>query len=173
MKFDKEIFYELIHNQVIPIDGIFDITEEMKISYIELYSKYSGEGNMKSNSNKNYALKLAGLSLLKLNNERQELKENCFKKSSIKTNSGIIYLISNPSYENYLKIGITKNLISRLQTYQTYDPLRRFKVEHYKVVENARQQEKFFLSHHKINLAKGEWVEKENVKKLFLDNLGC
>lgn len=168
MKFDSYIFYEMIESGLIPHNGVFDITDSMKEYYISSYSKYSGSGDIKTNSNKNYALKLAGLSLLKLNLQREEIEEVKIKKSKVKTNSGIVYLISNPAFDGFIKIGMTKNLVNRLRSYQTYDPMKRYKVEHYRVVENAREEEKYYLTHHKINLAKGEWVYKENVKELFL-----
>lgn len=168
MKFDSYIFYEMIEIGLIPSHGIFDVTDSMKEYYVSAYSKYSGSGDIKTSSNRNYALKLAGLSLLKLNSQREEIEYVKTKKSKIKTNSGIVYLISNPVFDGFLKIGITKNLVNRLRSYQTYDPMRRYKVEHYRVVENARDEEKHYLTHHKINLAKGEWVYKENVKELFL-----
>lgn len=158
----------MIEAAVLPRNGIFDITDDMKERYVSIYSKYSGSGDIKTTSNRNYALKLAGLSLLKLNLQREEIEEVKIKKSKIKTNSGIVYLISNPAFEGFLKIGMTKNLVDRLRSYQTYDPMKRYKVEHYRVVENAREEEKYYLTHHKISIAKGEWVYKENVKELFL-----
>ena len=173
MKHDDEIFYEMTERGIIPKEGIFAITDFMKEEYIDLYKKYSSTGgNTKTRANKNYALKLAGISLLKLNKKREEVEIVISKKSRLKTKSGIIYLISNPSFDGYLKIGITKNLVARLNSYQTYDPFRQFKVEHYRVVEDASKEEKTYLKHHKINLAKGEWVHKENAKELFLNYCG-
>ncbi len=168
MKFDSFIFYEMIETDALPPNGIFDITHSMKEDYVSLYSKYSGNGDTKTNSNKNYALKLAGLSLLKLNLQREEIEEVKTNKSKTKTKSGIVYLISNPAFDGFIKIGMTKNLVNRLRSYQTYDPMKRYKVEHYRVVENAREEERYYLTHYKINIAKGEWVYKENIKELFL-----
>lgn len=168
MKYDDVIFYEMVEEGIMPKFGIFDITSQMKEKYTSLYSKHSGKGNIKTSSNKNYALKLAGISLLKLSKQREEVRESIKKTPTEKSKSGIVYLISNPAFEEFLKIGMTQNLVNRLRSYQTYDPMRRFQVEHYRVVENAREEEKYYLTHHKINLAKGEWVYKQNVKELFL-----
>jgi hypothetical protein len=168
MRLDDKIFYEMIEQGIIPSDGVFSITEDMKNSYTTLYSTYSGKGMLKTVSNKNYSLKLAGISLLKLNQQRAETKDVVAKKKLEKTKSGIVYLISNPAFEDFLKIGITKNLVARLRAYQTYDPLRRYKVDHYRVVEDAKEEETYYLNHHQISLAKGEWVYKEKVKELFL-----
>jgi predicted GIY-YIG superfamily endonuclease len=44
------------------------------------------------------------------------------------TKSGYLYIIQNPAWENWLKIGITDNLEKRLQTYQTSSPYRDYKL---------------------------------------------
>lgn len=55
---------------------------------------------------------------------------------------GSVYVISNTSWKGMYKVGIAKNVASRLNSYQTSDPLRAFKLEfsietpHYKEVEN-------------------------------------
>lgn len=167
MKYDEFIFKELLEHGVIPPTGMFTITEEMKERYIKLYPIFSGSSGKLSTREVKYALKLAGLSLLKLNESRRENTSIKLVKSSNKTESGIVYLVSNPAFEGYLKIGITKDLISRMKTYQTCDPLRRFKVEHWKVVENAKITENFLLKHYKINIAEGEWALDKNVREIF------
>lgn len=168
MKFDTAIFYDMIEEGIIPKDGVFVITEDMQRSYVLRYAEHCGAGNTKTKSNEMYAMKLAGLSLLKLNTQREDQQEVVVKRTVSKTSSGIVYLISNPAFDGFLKIGITKDLKSRLSSYQTYDPFKRFKVEHYRVVADARKEEKLYLSHHNITLAKGEWVHRENVKEIFL-----
>jgi hypothetical protein len=168
MKYDETIFKKMIELKLLPGTGIFSITEEMKKEYVKIYASLQGNGNVKTKSNKAYALRLAGLSLLKLNKVREE-KTLVKEKTTEKTKSGIVYIISNVAFPNYYKIGITQNLEERLASYQTYDPLRRYKVEHYKVVENARQMENYFLSHHKINIRNSEWVHGEEIKSIFLE----
>jgi hypothetical protein len=127
--------------------GVFTITEEMKKQYVKLYPTFSdSSGKLKPKETK-FALKLAGLSLLKLNETRRENTKSKIVKSGNKTESGIVYLVSNPVFEGYLKIGMTKDLNSRMKTYQTCDPLRRFKVKHWKIVENAKTTETFLLKH--------------------------
>lgn len=44
--------------------------------------------------------------------------------------SGYLYIITNPSYVGWVKIGSTWDLKSRLHTYQTGDPFRRYKLEY-------------------------------------------
>ena len=45
--------------------------------------------------------------------------------------SGYLYIISNPSHPNWLKIGVTEDIKSRLSVYQTSDPKRSYKMEYY------------------------------------------
>jgi len=47
-----------------------------------------------------------------------------------KTKSGHIYIISNPAWDGYLKIGVAKNLTNRLRQYQTTSPFRDFVIEY-------------------------------------------
>lgn len=44
---------------------------------------------------------------------------------------GYVYIISNSNFPNYYKVGVTKDIESRLRTYQTSSPHRDYKVEHY------------------------------------------
>ncbi len=162
MNYDTLIFAQLIEENILPELGTFTVTEQLINRYIYLYSVFKGNGSLGSMSNKRYAAKLAGISFLKLNEQRLK-NSNGFKK----TDSGIVYLISNPAFPGYLKVGITNNLLKRLSSYQTYDPLRRYKIEHYKVVPNSREYEKYLLKHQNINLAKGEWVIDKNIRELF------
>jgi hypothetical protein len=168
MKYDDIIFKKMIRKNQIPNEGIFSVTNEMKEEYVKIYASLQGNGVFKTKSNKEYALKLAGLSLLKLNKKREE-KVITLSKSKEKTKSGIVYIISNEAFPDYYKIGMTKNLEERLKSYQTYDPLKRYKVEHYKIVEDARKTESYFLAHHKINIISGEWVKGDIIKRIFLE----
>lgn len=72
MKYDEFIFKELTDCGIIPLDGVFTITEEMKIQYVKLYPIFSGSSGKLTPKETKFALKLAGLSLLKLNETRRE-----------------------------------------------------------------------------------------------------
>jgi len=44
------------------------------------------------------------------------------------TSPGYLYIITNKSWPGWLKIGTTRNLNTRLQTYQTSSPFRDYEV---------------------------------------------
>jgi hypothetical protein len=66
---------------------------------------------------------------------------------------------------------MTKNLQSRLTSYQTYDPNRAFKVEHYRFVKDARLVEKKVLETFEFSMLKGEWIKGEDVKAHFIETI--
>jgi hypothetical protein len=154
----------------VPESGSFTISKELidlyQLVYKSLYEK--NDSQLKS-SNKSYARKLAGVFLMKESLSRDNATKITNKK--LKNNNGIIYVVSNPSFPNCYKIGITKNLHKRLQNYQTYDPFRAYKVEHYRFVENAPLVEKQILETLKLNLVKGEWLRGNIAIKYFLDKV--
>ena len=129
----------------------FVVTDELRAQYVKQYCKLTG-GNSKSlpSNNRKYALKLAGLNLLKFGGN---------------TESGFVYCISNPSFPNHIKVGMTKDITKRLASYQTYDPFRAFKIETYRFVENKRNTEKLLLNKYKIDTDKGEWLSDLSVIK--------
>jgi len=66
-----------------------------------------------------------------------------------------VYVFSNPSYPGQYKVGIAKNWKSRLNSYQTADPKRGYKMEYYKFTPLYREIEAYI--HKKYN-ANHEWV---------------
>ncbi len=164
------IIQEMIKRNIIPKEGIFIITQEHINSFYEIYgSLNTKKGTKLSKSNISYAKKLAGINLMKLNLERGKKTEyNEFKIRTEKPKCGIIYLISNPAFPDNYKIGITRDLGKRLNTYQTGDPNRGYKVEHYKFVEDIREEEKNFLNKFNTDIVKGEWINNNKVKEIFL-----
>ena len=73
--------------------------------------------------------------------------------------TGYVYIITNPEFKGWVKVGITENLEKRLSVYQTCDPFRRYKLEysvshpHYKKAEKKIKEvmDRFALE------TKGEW----------------
>ncbi len=169
----KLVIEKLIDTGFIPEFGEFDITEDLVDNYQSIYkSLYEKVGVKLTSGNRNYARKLAGIFLMKENQERlSHIEKVKIIKSKYKNNCGIVYVISNPSFPNSYKVGMTKNLESRLKSYQTYDPNRQFKVEHYRFVEDARLTEKKILADFKFSITKGEWIKGENIKKHFIETV--
>lgn len=166
---DTKIIEHLIDKNVLPKEGTFEVKMYMIDAFYEAYREiYPPKNNTMKNNNIRYAKKLAGLSLMKLNMARSSNFECGERLKVTKPRCGIIYLISNPVFPGMYKIGITRDLDKRLSTYQTADPYRRYKIEHYKFVEDIRFEEKKLLSELKTNIAKGEWVNTEKVKDLFI-----
>lgn len=152
---DKEVkvIAELTANGIIPYSASFNITESILSDYIRaydrLFTKTSGVGDT---SNKRYARKLAGRTLLKLKQSLGASISEC--------REGIVYLIENEAFPEHYKVGITNDLAMRLRSYQTYDPLKRFKVKHYEFVLNKRSVEKKVLNSMHVKIENGEWIRK-------------
>ncbi|MYJ88144.1 MAG: GIY-YIG nuclease family protein, partial [Rhodobacteraceae bacterium] len=67
-----------------------------------------------------------------------------------------VYVISHPEYPGEYKVGIAKNWKSRLNSYQTSDPDRRYKVEFTHLTPLFRETEKYI---HNLFPNKHEWVQ--------------
>lgn len=168
----EKVLSVMIKTGLIPASGTFDITYELIDSFFKIYGElFTVKGTGVKSHNIQYAKKLAGLNLLNLNKTRQNetlyLSPKRAKTMSIK--SGFLYVISNPAFEKLFKIGITKDLNSRLSTYQTCDPFRRFKIEHYLFCPDVAYIEKTILDMYKVHAAEGEWVRAETGLRLYED----
>jgi hypothetical protein len=75
--------------------------------------------------------------------------------------SGYLYIIINEAFPGWVKVGTTMDLTSRLHTYQTGDPFRRYKVvfslQHPEYRE-AEKRIKETMKHFALSI-KGEWYE--------------
>jgi hypothetical protein len=147
---------EMIHEKIIPENGIFSINEEMLAEYIKIYGMLGEISNQRFS--RNYARKLAGLKLLKVNLERGGNITSC--------KEGLVYLIGNPAWPEYLKIGMTMDLDKRLISYQTYDPRQLYTVKGYEFVLNRRSTESTLLEKFKIHAAEGEWIKFSDSDKI-------
>jgi T5orf172 domain-containing protein len=75
--------------------------------------------------------------------------------------SGYLYIIINEAFPGWVKVGTTMDLTSRLHTYQTGDPFRRYKIVFSLQHPEFRQAEKKIketMKHFALAI-KGEWYE--------------
>ena len=73
-----------------------------------------------------------------------------------------VYVISHPKFEGYYKIGIAKDYKTRLNSYQTSDPDRAYKMEYFHLTPHFRETEKYI---HNLFDNKFEWI-KANLKDI-------
>ena len=131
----------------------FSITEQMLLDYIDCYSEVTkSTKGLRNRSEVAFARKLAGLNLLKLKLSRGATFNTC--------KEGLLYFIENPSYKDFYKVGMTIDLIGRLNSYQTYDPHRSFKIAHYDFVLDRRKAESIVLNSFNVDIVNGEWIKK-------------
>lgn len=163
MKKDELILQKMIDRKIIPQEGIFEITSNMIDAFYNIYREVNPpKGKFEpSAGDLRYSRRLAGLSLMKLCLDRG-------KQYGQKPKCGVVYLISNPAFPGKYKIGITQDLYKRLSSYQTYDPYRQFKIEQSMFVPNMRLAEKQILEIFKTDIVKGEWIDSEQVRKIFI-----
>ncbi|AJF40839.1 hypothetical protein AVV29_gp139 [Vibrio phage phi 3] len=85
----------------------------------------------------------------------------------INSNIGYVYIVSNPAYPGWFKVGAAKDAETRLITYQTSSPFRDFRLEWYMPCTNYKELEKQF---HSISGFTHEWVNLplKEVKEILL-----
>lgn len=86
---------------------------------------------------------------------------------------GFVYLITNPSWNGWIKAGMTIDYQSRLNTYNINDPYGNYNYLSLKWVENRRQSEQLLLetlTTSSIN-RKGEWfqISEDEATKIFCE----
>jgi hypothetical protein len=156
---EKRILDVLIFEGKIPTSP-FEITETHLIDYMHAYVNVLNKTpcNLHSKDYR-YSRKMAALSIMKyLVSIGGNI--NCQP-------AGFVYIIGNPIYPDHYKIGMTVDTEKRLQTYQTYDPFRKFYIVRYEFVLDRRQTESAILNSFNISLESGEWVKRNKVEKVF------
>ena len=75
--------------------------------------------------------------------------------------AGYLYIITNPAFESWVKVGITENLKKRLEVYQTCDPARGYKLEYSLYHPKYKEAEKKIkeMMYHFATEIKGEWFK--------------
>jgi hypothetical protein len=79
----------------------------------------------------------------------------------VNLNAGFVYLLSNPAFPGWVKMGSTVNVNERVSSYQTSDPLRSFVIEKKWFVFNRKSVEKSLIniastSGYRVN---NEWAQ--------------
>ena len=74
---------------------------------------------------------------------------------------GFVYVITNPAYQGYVKVGKALDVLSRLNSYQTYSPMRDYKLEDYKFFSDRKKAEDLLkeLLCDEQGDASGEWFK--------------
>ena len=83
--------------------------------------------------------------------------------------SGYVYIISSPTYKNWIKVGLTGDVEQRVRGYNSAVPIKNFKVDYYREVDNKYRAE-YQLLHliYKavgINRSGDEWLQITNKDK--------
>ena len=83
---------------------------------------------------------------------------------------GYIYLVINPIYPDYVKLGRTINPEKRLKNYQTYSPLRNYEMYYKCYTKNLYIIESYFNSNVSGN---GEWfkIDRDKAKEIIVSLL--
>ena len=148
-KYGLRTLEEMIKLRIVPTYAIFDITEYMIEKAIAIYGGFCYGGNKKFSYN--LARKIWGLNFLRLKFSRGAKPKDC--------KEGEVYIIGNPAWPDYLKIGMTVDTKARLASYQTYDPHGAFYIKNYEFCLDRREAEKELLEKFNVHLAEGEWIK--------------
>lgn len=152
-----------LHSERVVPSHPYDITKVMLESYVNMYSElFSKTNHVVRGSDLKLAYKLAG---------RTFIKHNLFLGASlVDIKAGMVYIVSNPAFPDHVKIGMTVDIKKRLSSYQTCDPYRRYKIDHYDFVLDRKQTERHLLSKFSCFSEQGEWVSAE-VGNMFLKEI--
>ena len=90
------------------------------------------------------------------------------------TPEGEVYIIVNPAWKGWIKIGMAIDAEDRLKGYQTSSPLRDFKLKFKKYFDNRRiaEQQAHTLCAKKAIKRKGEWFKVDfKIAKDIINNM--
>ena len=91
-----------------------------------------------------------------------------------KTKEGYVYIITNPAWEGWVKIGMAVDADDRGNGYQTSSPFRDYKIEHVVVTNNRRaaEAEAHKLANKIAREVRGEWFKLDiEQAKIILNNI--
>ena len=90
------------------------------------------------------------------------------------TSEGEVYIIVNPAWKGWIKVGMAIDAEDRLKGYQTSSPLRDFKLKFKKYFDNRRvaEQQAHALCAKKALKRKGEWFKVDfKIAKDIINNM--
>jgi hypothetical protein len=122
-----------------------EITLNLLDEYCEIYRKQTNGSKITKPSNIRYARKLAAKNLL-----------NYRRSNSIKVKDGFCYLITNPVFPDWAKLGKSVDPLDRLNTFNTADPNRAFKLEAWAFYSDVLKKEGEL--HKLFPERKNEWI---------------
>lgn len=76
-----------------------------------------------------------------------------------KSKSGYVYLIRNPAWGNWLKVGMAMDAEDRLNSFQTSSPFRDYELVHKVFCRDRRKAEAFLHEKMEAFTKRGEWFE--------------
>jgi hypothetical protein len=170
------IFGKMIERGLIPKEGLFEVTSALINTSFEIYREIlpPKTGWNPKPSEIRYFKKLSGINLMNLNEVRLEQENQKIekvttgsKKLATEVKCGIVYLIGNPAFPGFVKVGMTQDVNKRLSQYQTYDPLKRYRVIDYMFVVDRKAEEKRLLEKWSVDIKNGEWVPEQDVVEMF------
>jgi hypothetical protein len=86
------------------------------------------------------------------------------------TTEGYVYIVSNPAYEGWIKVGKAIDARDRLKSYQTSSPFRNYILEYSKFFNNRNSTEK--IAHHNIGKiaeeTRGEWFRANKYEAMVI-----
>ena len=138
---------------LISTDTSFLIDESLLSKYRDAYNSVCGTvSDAKFDKRRKQYDRISSLNLMQYKSERK-----------LSITEGYVYIISNPAWPKMYKVGMTVNPASRLASYQTYSPLRDFKLEHYQFSSNRREAEKKLHKLLEATKVAGEWFVIEDL----------
>jgi hypothetical protein len=100
--------------------------------------------------------------------------ERSMTKNKQLMKSGYIYIITNPAFPEWVKVGKTVDLDRRLGNYQTNDPFQKYSYAYHRVADDRNSAEKILLNELKaLGLEqKSEWFKVDLLTvKLLIDRI--
>lgn len=97
----------------------------------------------------------------------QQFKDNSIPVNKIET--AYIYIVENPSFVGWYKVGTTTDIDSRLSKYQTSDPMRGYSIRDKWITCFRYEIEREFLDYatrSTLFTVNGEWVYSEKYSTL-------